>query len=1679
MDNIRECLSLSALPGAWCEATLESDFCSYDWPSPWSFSPNLLGLERPLIKSLKHVASLTAGDVTRDDVTRLQCALHLVLESGVRGEGSTLPCLLFSTFYLKLCARFPQKLIYHEVLYGKLLEVLESAESEEEGAIEKVHSAITSLISSRGASISERCTWLTIKSILGSLRNNPGISPRALESFTSSRKRIKFFMKESLNVFLEGKSPLADTCCKLLSGSEGDTTLLVQHLLTGISERTGPRRETEEYILQLIKSLPDRSPIVDWIISEYSISKKVVHRLFAVEMCFQLSHITSPDSLQPLYTVIVESLSDKAPTVRAKALIVLSDLLKTSSAETVFPIFEQALPLLKYHCNDGKSSVRKAASQVLKSLLVHIRVDIKWGNLLYQLCLDEAVSVRKQALQGVSMVTKARPETREITRLWLESLLPSVSDVEKGVQELGVKIVTDMVTDPERNWKLLQQISDPCSTDMQVYLGRALQDCQLSDSAREYITSRLPEPTSLMLVSMVPKQFPLSGTRLMRLLAECPETDQGYQQMCLITKCLRETNPTDTSVFTEMIGRFSLPHAVVRELLQLVRFVEGDDATVCYETLLNVITTTLGKTCLSENSNQPLSSRRFSCYLFTLGEISMFTSVGETAVLALKEILVSGETFSTMVRSHAVLALGKISLVDEPVAKDAVLLLSRLLGMDESAEVRNNCLVILGDLVVRYPTLVTDYTHCLTDTLGDESEMVRRQSLILHSKLLQADYLKWRSGTVFKFLSNLVHDNIEIRRLCELCLTNIILVRFPSTFYDFLVEAVFFSNGKIELIQSTEPNLIKFSSPGDPKKRRAIYKVLLQKFDDQQKLGISGRVCKDILGMFITDDSPITDDQKPVLEDALWILRSPLLKLKSLKTRPNNDFDEGDEQVEAIQAQTKVISVIVKRNFVENCFPIITSLRSKLKELKSPLQRELSQFLASFLSDYKSEIAEVCETADEHLLSEVQFDISELEKEEGEDVGEGSFMRRGGETPGIRGLIAPSTILHSPFFSAPTPVRGGRAQTQDASSQNLVKRLFKTPSKHKDLTKLVRDAINRSKVGQTMRQSLPPPREESTSEAPIEPLEEEEVPRDQVESSQVEATESHIAAVETEVISLPNRENQEAEPSESQHDVPEVATNSTSPEETLTDLQEVPQLAASSQPVPQPTAPVSDTPQPVPQPEPASPPHHVSMTTRDATKRRIGKTLHNPNASVHMADVSLSPQKPEKKKVLVVGKQLAKPLPPPPAESLEEMVKRRMERMEQSRNKGKRSDRRKKVETTLDKSSLGEGKQTEPKPSAENKAEVTLEEACGKKEEKKGMASSDDTKPVDSNRKKAMFVFNMLKSKKKLTPPSSQDNEPSASETEQKTAGEKNSNRSNPQPETVEKSNPISQKPEADVRGAKTLPTTEKTASPETADQPAAGSLPTPVTQEIPAPISKDPPTKPPAAPQQPPSTTSKVPPTSSKVPPTTSKVPPTSSKVPPTSSKVPPTSSQLPVAFKQPKGRPKLNFGRLKRKEEILVSTQTDQIVRKRAKEAESGYEIVTESPAPKRRSIETAWLGNVTFEPKVASTPFPGNVVPRRSGRKSVAELLSGKGKENVASTAALEEKQTEKQTVSSTPVVSKKGKGKLFNCDLSCMTSRFTKQPLVLLPQSPTFHLSRLFLPTRTQIDLSLPILLCVFK
>ncbi|KAK8671139.1 hypothetical protein V6N13_037744 [Hibiscus sabdariffa] len=340
---------------------------------------------------------------------------------------------------------------------------------------------------------------------------------------------------------------------------------------------------------------------------------------------------------------------------------------------------------------------------------------------------------------------------------------------------------------------------------------------------------------------------------------------------------------------------------------------------------------------------------------------------------------------------QAWLTLGKICLADGKLAKSYIPLFVQELEMSDCAALRNNLVVMMADFCVRYTALVDCYIAKITKCLRDPCELVRRQTFILLSRLLQRDYVKWRGVLFLRFLLCLVDESEKIRQLADFLFGNILKAKAPLLAYNSFIEAVYVlndcraHNGHNDSKNSQTDGRL-FSIRGNDErsrtKRMRIYLCLLKQMAPEHLLAAFAKLCAEILAAASDGMLNINDiTGQAVLQDAFQILACKEIR-PSIHRGAASDTaeveEEGGDGASAAAAKGRAITQAVRKGLIQNTIPIFIELKRLLESKNSPLTGSLMECLRVLLKDYKNEIDDML-VADKQLQKELIYDMQKYE----------------------------------------------------------------------------------------------------------------------------------------------------------------------------------------------------------------------------------------------------------------------------------------------------------------------------------------------------------------------------------------------------------------------------------------------------------------------------------------------------------------------------------------------------------------------------------------------------------------------------------------------------------------------------------------------------------------------------
>ncbi|XP_053087025.1 condensin-2 complex subunit D3 [Pangasianodon hypophthalmus] len=714
--------------------------------------------------------------------------------------------------------------------------------------------------------------------------------------------------------------------------------------------------------------------------------------------------------------------------------------------------YQETLALFKLRVSDPKTNVRKCALETIMSLLKHGVITCSPENLaiLSERCRDPAVSVKKKAMQCLMDLLTALPDSAEVQEAWLRGVVPAVMDSESSVQEkalecLNEKIVTHIKShgsyrhdDASQRvaWDLLRLMCDKCQ-DLGRYFSKAFS-----------VWSRQEKFSASLVNSLIwhteHEQMAAAWLLLAKVAGCCTKLNLGtileawdrtvrspvinVATTCHILTVLGHiaaslNDDTKSRIIDDLMAwlkGFSLPLEVIsasvdalfslgqsdniKDTMSFLNQFCGELVSVCEEYLSTVLLNERG----AENLNEDLLVK----HLYTLGVSSLHcpAKVQKRVFLLVQSILTTSEqpvvgegaelpasqplsqfkpsSMPTVVRAHAVITLGKLCLQHEELMARYIPAFARELEVGTELAVRSNVVVVLCDLCVRYPNTLSRYINNISACLRDSEPLIREQSLIMLTNLLQEEFVKWKGSLFFRFAAVLVDPDPSIADLCEYCLVDLLLKKNPLMFSQHFIECIFHFNAyekhkKFNRFPQTESEKSRFSLKGQMNqgKRFRIYRFLLKHFTDEQRFNITTRISQDVLVYFVDSELPLDSEGAELLADVFDVLSLKEIKLTAMSgPSPSDDAPEDEMAVAKAVLQKKLVSQVQKKNFVENVIPMVIALKNMLEEKRSPVLKHLMAYLQVTMQDYRSEVKELF-AADEQLAAEVEYNLKMFEKQ--------------------------------------------------------------------------------------------------------------------------------------------------------------------------------------------------------------------------------------------------------------------------------------------------------------------------------------------------------------------------------------------------------------------------------------------------------------------------------------------------------------------------------------------------------------------------------------------------------------------------------------------------------------------------------------------------------------------------
>ncbi|XP_007946926.2 condensin-2 complex subunit D3 [Orycteropus afer afer] len=711
---------------------------------------------------------------------------------------------------------------------------------------------------------------------------------------------------------------------------------------------------------------------------------------------------------------------DEKTNVRKSALQVLGNILKHCEISGM----KEDLSILQEQCRDPAVSVRKQALQSLTDLLMAqrrcIHVQKAWLTGIIPVVMDCESTVQEKALECLDQL-----------------LLQNIKHYNKFHSGDDSQVLA---------WELLLVLTTE-SQDLSRYLNKAFHIWSKKDKFSSTFINNLishtgtehSAPAWMLLSKIVCSSPKLDYTKIIESWEKIssqqnPNSDTLGHILCVIGHIAKHlpksTQDKVTDVIKCKLNGFQWSLEVISsavDTLQLLCRASAEspveEQEILKQVCVNIVSTCeqcLSNIVLKEDGAGNIDEDLLVKCIFTLGGIAQLcpAKVEKRVFLLIQSILAAstdvdhlmssqgdsdvptlqllsqfrGSPMSSIIRAHAVITLGKLCLQHEDLAKRSIPALVRELEVCNDVAVRNNVIIVMCDLCIRYTVMVDKYIPNISMCLKDSDPFIRKQTLILLTNLLQEEFVKWKGSLFFRFVSTLIDSHPDIASFGEFCLVHLLLKRNPVMFFQHFIECIFHFNNyekheKYNKFPQSEREKRLFSLKGktNKEKRTKIYKFLLQHFTDEQRFNITSKICLSILACFVDGILPLDMEANELLSDTFEVLSSKEIKLLAMSSKPDKDLliEEDDLALANVvmqEAQKKLISQVQKRNFIENIIPIIISLKTMLEKSKIPALRELMAYLREVMQDYRDEIKDFF-AVDKQLASELEYDMKKYNEQ--------------------------------------------------------------------------------------------------------------------------------------------------------------------------------------------------------------------------------------------------------------------------------------------------------------------------------------------------------------------------------------------------------------------------------------------------------------------------------------------------------------------------------------------------------------------------------------------------------------------------------------------------------------------------------------------------------------------------
>lgn len=714
------------------------------------------------------------------------------------------------------------------------------------------------------------------------------------------------------------------------------------------------------------------------------------------------------------------------------------------SNSNIYPGVKTLLWILNVHARHERAYIRRLSLSLLCNLLLlnSKLLEPYYLSLLTISCSDSAITIRKVVISGLTDLLLKYPDNCDVLKYWFNGLIYLVGDRDKKIQELTVECMDRVILKHIKPYsaKLIDD-NDPIDYLPWRVLNHAFKEnvglymlglCEkwqnqgflvdnLIKNIMTYVNSSNHNWTfhSLYLLQLISQQTTIGGLApIIKYVDKYWDiwfsVEDLYDQNNVLTcgqmiidilflnyKSLdKKTSKQLFDKIEKLLFNFKVPVRLISKSLDLFSVLFPGDPKERDTVLKNYFQTICKTIEISINVDNVLTKVQ---HIYTLGDIGLilYLKINKNLQQYLLNILcVANKKVSPAVKAISVLTIGKLSIVDDYLAKDAVYNFGEIIKDTSHSSMKINALIALADLCLCSTSLVEQVIPEMCICLKDNSLSVKQVALKLLIGLILEDYIKLRAVAFFALLCMLEDSNCHVRQETSSFIVNFLLVKNKNIMERKLVEVIYHFNGYTGCQLSGLRNCFNtselkayFSMEGNSKKasRHCVYRFMLMHMLDDSKIKL-------MMKMFSVFDQVINDVENvkrkdfteraiQVMKDSFWILKSREMAVTSSKARDgNNDDDLASLEKVTDIAKKEVIISTYKTMMTDYIVPSVLQLVDDLEKNKNGLAvvmndlRSYISLLISGKSPLKNEIVKLLNLQNEELVSEILLENKQVKQ---------------------------------------------------------------------------------------------------------------------------------------------------------------------------------------------------------------------------------------------------------------------------------------------------------------------------------------------------------------------------------------------------------------------------------------------------------------------------------------------------------------------------------------------------------------------------------------------------------------------------------------------------------------------------------------------------------------------------